>query len=64
MNYELNVKSDHWRSCYTIRLKYASGVEKYRTKRLSKDEFEKMRNYTHEDWERYLDSSENYKLVK
>ena len=64
MNYELNVKSDHWRSCYTIRLKYASGVEKYRTNRLPKDEFEKMLNYTNEDWENYLDTSENYNLVK
>jgi arsenate reductase-like glutaredoxin family protein len=45
-------------------LKYPSGVEKYRTNRLPKDEFEKMLNYTNEDWENYLNTSENYNLVK
>ena len=64
MNYELQVKSDHWRSCYTIRLKYTSGVEKYRTNRLPKNEFETMLNFTNEDWENYMDTSENYNLVK
>ena len=54
MTYELNVKSDHWRSCYTIRLKYASGVEKYRTNRLPKDERVKLFyvDYNEQDIER------------
>jgi hypothetical protein len=64
MTYELNVKSDYSRRCYTIRLKYTSGVEKYRTNRLPKDEFESMLNYTIEDWEKYLDTSNNYSLIK
>ena len=31
---------------------------------LSKDEFEAMLNYTNDDWEKYLDTSDNYNLVK
>jgi hypothetical protein len=63
MNYELIAKPNHWDKKFTIRLKYKSGIEKYRTHKLTDDDFNTMLNYTTEQWENYLDTQVNYEVV-
>lgn len=64
MNYEMIVKPNHWDRTFTIRLKYPKGgIEKYRTDRVTEEEFETMLNYTPFNWEQYLDMADNYKRI-
>ena len=63
MSYELIAKPNHWDKTFTIRLKYRSGIEKYRTDKLSDSEFQDMLKYDRDQWELYLDFATNYKKL-
>jgi hypothetical protein len=63
MSYELIAKPNHWDRTFTIRLKYKSGIEKYRTDKLSENQFAIALTYTKTEWEIYLDTANNYKKI-
>ena len=63
MSYELIAKPNTWDRTFTIRLKYTKGIEKYRTDRLTEDEFKVALTYTKTEWEIYLDTASNYKKI-
>jgi len=63
MDYELIAKPNTWDRTFTIRLKYTKGIEKYRTNKLTEDEFKVMSTYTPKEWEIYLDTADNYKKL-
>ena len=63
MSYELIAKPNTWDRTFTIRLKYTKGIEKYRTDKLTEDEFKVMSTYTPKEWEIYLDTADNYKKL-
>ncbi len=63
MSYELTAKPNTWDRTFTIRLKYKSGIEKYRTDKLNEVEFNIMSTYTTKEWEIYLDTADNYKKI-
>lgn len=63
MSYELIAKPNTWDRTFTIRLKYTKGIEKYRTDRLTDEEFNTMLEYTSDQWELYLDFATNYKKI-
>lgn len=60
----IEVKSNQTARTFTIRT-YENGrfIEKYRTCKLSKAEFEDMEYFTQEDWAYFLRTSENYYKV-
>ncbi len=63
MSYELTAKPNMWDRTFTIRLKYKSGIEKYRTAKLTENEFQIALTYTTTEWEVYLDTASNYKRI-
>ena len=63
MSYELIPKPNMWDRTFTIRLKYGKGIEKYRTEKLTEEEFNAMLKYTRDQWELYLDFATNYKKI-
>ena len=54
----LKISANHSKRTFTIR----TDVAKYRTIRLSKEEFQSCLNNTGQDWRQFLRSSDYYKV--
>ena len=54
----LKISANHSKRTFTIR----TDVAKYRTIRLSKEEFQSCLNNTGQDWKQFLRSSDYYKV--
>ena len=54
----LKISANHSKRTFTIR----TDIAKYRTIRLSKDEFNSCLNNTGQDWRQFLRSSDYYKV--
>ena len=54
----LKISANHSKRTFTIR----TDVAKYRTIRLSKEEFQSCLNNTGQDWKQWLRSSDYYKV--
>jgi len=61
----IKVKPNHSQRTYTIRT-YVKGLpsSKYRTYKMSKEEFNSCLYNTERDWREYLNRSDDYYLVK
>jgi hypothetical protein len=62
----LKIRSNQANKTFTIRKYDENGhfVSKYRTNKMSDEEFEDMDYFTQRDWEYFLRSSEEYYIVK
>jgi hypothetical protein len=56
---QINVTPNHGAQTFTIR----TDVAKYRTNRMSKEEFKSCLNNTANDWQCFLDRSDDYCVV-
>lgn len=57
-NREFKISSNKSARTFTIR----TSAAKYRTTRMSQDEFRSAQNWTGQDWQEYLKSSDYYKV--
>lgn len=57
---QITVRANHQNKTFTIR----KDGSKYRTEKMSKEEFEECLNNTPNDWNNYLRYSQSYKVIK
>lgn len=60
---QIKATANHSQRTFTLRIAYADGsTVKYRTIKMSRDDFQSSLNNTTNDWNQFLKTNEYYKL--